>query len=879
MRQNITQLWGHLFALFFTAVLLLVGMNFFQLQPLLSAVILSIFAAIYLAAALISRRSLTVYPATLLLVVAYNLVLYGLGVPGIFLPLASSPVVFVLYLLARRLNRKDFDFVSGSLNGAGILVVIAIAFIVLLQAGSYAATASVVASFTLILLALHFILRFALEHKTWHQWAFIVLVVPGYLFLLHGYPSPALYLASAVMFVIPVWNLTRKQMVGESALLIATALYVASAASRYLPETLIPVGYAAAALALVSVTLSQYRWLQQVVPALASGLVLTVVPIALTFPWNQYSALFPFLALVFFLYVLSGSVLLRREQTMLGLIAGHVHVAFAEFIACVTLAYAAFEGFPPGYAYALLALLMAAVAVLAGLRVSPMVIKFRRHFFYLAGVFLTFGFLTALWRANPLGSTAANLSLTVVLLLGWYAVVEWSRSKVDRAGYETLLEAPAMTVAIAGALYVLGRSPGFSIDLLLPVGLMLPGALVYWRRQCPQALASSIVGLAVLILAALFSVGASSLVAALVFLALGIGLVVWEVGAWSYLRLLALGVTTLALIGLSYPWGVPGVFVIGALPVVYLIAASFVRAGKHRVTRIVLEASGYALVLLSAAALAFQVLLLPATILAAVYALVFFFVTGRNRQAAYLYPACGFTVLAAFLAALIAGLGVWYLAVAFPLTAIFYLAGSSLRSSESWRAHATEPLNFGGHFNAVVGAVAFLLLTTRLYDVVAFGGAALYLIVYAWMAYSRHERVFLAGAGLAVSLLILVGLSFLPFVERANVLGYFIPIALILLGYGWFLRRRGDTVGSAAVLAAVSVVALVSSGVLLWGEGLTLASMWTVLIVGSLVWLGMLMLTRLEVFVYLITASLALFVNYHPQWAGCFHPHCAGVSE
>jgi nitrate/TMAO reductase-like tetraheme cytochrome c subunit len=866
MRDHITHLWGHIFALLFSAALLLVGINFFLLRPALSAFILSIFAIIYLAAAFITRRTLTVYPGILLLVAACNLVLYALGVPPIYLPLANTPLVLALYLLARRL--KDLGFVSSGLNGSALVLVLGLVLFILLQIGTFASSAPILAFLTFIFLSLFFTLRFAVERNTWHLWACVVLVVPGYLFLLHSFAALALYFAATAIMLVAIWNLTRKRMVGEPILLMASALYVASAAFLQSFETTVPLGYIAGALALTSLSLSQHDRLQDEIPSLAAGLVLTFVPVALTFPWSQYTVLFAFLALAFCLYTFSGGVLLGRERSMMGLMIGHSHVVFAEVIALVALAYAAFNGFPPRYVNALSALLMAAAATLAGLRVKPIVAKFRCHFFYIAGLFLTFAFLTALWRADPWHNAATNLSLTVLVVLLLYALAEPSRPRVDSATYETLLEVPAITVAVSGALYVLNKSLGFSIDLLLPVALVLPGALAYWVRKRPQALASTIVGFAVLVLAALMAAGVSNTVAALVFLALGVGLAVWqvqswklEVGSWrlalsgverlevgSYVRLFSLGVVTLTSVGLVYPWRVPEVFIAAAWPVVYLVAASFLQTKERRVTRIGLEASGYGLMLLTAAVLAAQALVLPAAIIAALYALTFFVVAARTRQTAYLYPACGFTVLAAFLAALVVGLATWCVLLAFPLTVIFYAAGV--------RWQVAKPLYFGGHLNAVVGAIAFLLLALRLDDAVALAGTALHLIVYAWMAFRRQERNFLAGVALALSLLLLIALSF--FVERANVLGYFIPIALLLLGYGWLLRRRGDAAGSLAILSTVSAVALVSGGVVLWAEKLNPASAWTVLVVGSLVWLGLLLLTRLDVFIYLITASLAL---------------------
>jgi nitrate/TMAO reductase-like tetraheme cytochrome c subunit len=286
-----------------------------------------------------------------------------------------------------------------------------------------------------------------------------------------------------------------------------------------------------------------------------------------------------------------------------------------------------------------------------------------------------------------------------------------------------------------------------------------------------------------------------------------------------------------------------------------------------------LEGSGYALLILTAAVLVFHALVLEAIIISAIYALTFFVMTVRTRQPAYLYATSALTVLAAALAVLALDWGAWYLLVGFPLSAVFYVLGANNVSLPSYnnptllpesggeeenQSAMRAPLYSGGHLNAAVGAAAFLLLAPQMDDVIALAGAALNLMAFVWMAYRRQERGFLAGVGLSLCLFLLISLSFLPFVERTNLLGYFIPTILILLGYGWLLRRRGDMSGSQGILTAVSVVTLISGGVALWADGLGATSVWMVLVVGSLIWLGLLGMTRLDVFIYLITASLAL---------------------
>jgi nitrate/TMAO reductase-like tetraheme cytochrome c subunit len=721
------------------------------------------------------------------------------------------------------------------------------------------------------------LVRYSVEKRTWQIWMFNALVVPGFLFLLHSYTAQALYIASAVVFFVAVWNLSRKQRMTESALLIVSALYATSTTILKGYETLLPLGYAAGALALVSLSLSWHRRLQEVIPSLSAAFVMTLIPVALSFPWIEYSALLSFLALTFFSYTLSGSLLLGRERTMPGLVIGHIHVAFGDIIAIVALAYAAFKGFPLSLVNALTALFMAAVALLAGLRVNRIIIKFRWHFFYTAGLFLTFSFLTVLWHVNPLGSTSANLSLVVLLIFLLYGVGVWYRSRLDQVGYTTLLEVPAIPAAVSGTMLILGMQPGFSTDLFLPIGLMLPGALFYWRLKRPQMLAAPIVGLSVLILALLTAYGASFTIASLVYLTIGAGMAAWEIRSMgrggSYVRLFALGAATLASIGLSYPWHTPTVYIAAAWPVVYLFTASSMRGKNRQAVRVGLEAIGYGLMLLTATVLVIHTLFLEAVIVAAIYALTFFVMTARSRKSAYLYPATAFTVLAAFLVALIVGQGGWYLLWAFPLTVIFYAVGVlnlrltstpdplpelELGDERGNQSESKSPLYFGGHLNAAVGAIAFLLFADRLDDVIAFAGVALHLAIYVWMAYRKHERGFLLGAGLSLCLLLVISLSFLPFVERTNLIGYFMPTILLLLGYGWLLRKKGDAPGSQAILSAVSVVTLISGGVALWTDGLSPASVWITLVVGSLVWLGLLVLTRLDIYIYLITASLSL---------------------
>ena len=335
-----------------------------------------------------------------------------------------------------------------------------------------------------------------------------------------------------------------------------------------------------------------------------------------------------------------------------------------------------------------------------------------------------------------------------------------------------------------------------------------------------------------------------------------------------------MGVATLACIGLSFPWGFPDVVVLAVLPVIYLVASVYAR--DRRVTRIALEVTSYVLMLLTALVVAAQGMWIPAAIIATVYACCFFFAMARHRQALYLYPAGVFAILAAFLFALMAGRGAWYVLLAFPLTLIFHGVGTQIKSVHlsDWRVNAVKPLYLGGHLNAALGAIAFVVLAPNLGDFTALAGVTLNLILYAWIVYRRQEQTFLAGMGVAASLLALVVLSFLPFVSRANIIGYFSPVILVLLLAGWLLKRDKEQQGSRAMLSAVTALTLVVSGVALWGEELNQPSVWIALVIGSVVWLSLLLLTRLDVFVYLITACLALLGYSFVRATGdLFTPH------
>ncbi|MFQ6015320.1 MAG: NapC/NirT family cytochrome c [Anaerolineae bacterium] len=866
MRQNITRFWGHIFALLFTAVLLLVGKNFFQLYPLLSAFILAIFAGVYVAAAIIPRETLMLYPGTILLVVSYNLLLYSLNVPAIYLPLLSTPLVFVFYFLARYLEKRKLEFVSSGLNGSTILVTSGFTLIVLFKAALYSRSAPLLAFFTLILFALYFVLRYLIEKKAWHLWTFTLLAVPSFLFLLHSDTWLALYLASVLTWLVVARNLSKKQMVAESILLAFIVLYLVAAGYLGWGEDLIPLGYVACSLLLVSLGFALYSGLQEIVPFLAAGFVLTVLPMALTYPWTDYSSLVAFLGSVFFLYIMSGGVLLQREKSMLGLMVGHSHVTFGEIVALGALIYTAVRGFTPSYPNSLTALVFAAVAVLAGFRVRPLVVKFRWLLFYLAGLFLTLSFMAALFQADPFKNTAANLFWTVPFILLVYAIGQSSRNRVDEAGYYTILGIPVIAVAVAGAVYVLQetRLP-FSTALLLPAAFIIPGILYYFRLKLIEPLLSSVVAVTFLFLNLLVAVGLSKSISALAFLILGMAMAAWGLdltkkkSRWNYLLLFSLGVATLTSIALGYPWKEPEIFVTALWPVVYLITSSFLVEAEHRLPKIVLEASGYLLMLFTIVALLVNGFLMPAAIVSGLYALTFFFVWARRRVGPYLYPASIFTITALFLALLLVEQSAFYILFAVPLTVVFY--GAGVYFDKRGQSDYTMPLYIGGHLNGLVGAVAFLVLTARLNDLLGLAGALLHLLIHLFMAYKEKESTFLAGAGLSLSLSFLIALSFLPFVQASNVLAYFIPVVPLLFIYGWVLRKRGDTTGSWATFSSVIVLTILSSAAAIWVESIDPASTWIVLIVGSLLWLGFLFLTKLDIFVYLITATLA-FLGY-----------------
>src|SRR5512146_1506209 len=93
---------GHILAMVFIALLLAGARGFLSAHPVLGGALLALVAPVYYVAARVSGHRQFLHPASLLVVLGFQLVVYGAGVPIEFQPLVSLLAIGLLALAALR---------------------------------------------------------------------------------------------------------------------------------------------------------------------------------------------------------------------------------------------------------------------------------------------------------------------------------------------------------------------------------------------------------------------------------------------------------------------------------------------------------------------------------------------------------------------------------------------------------------------------------------------------------------------------------------------------------------------------------------------------------------------------------------------------------
>ena len=193
---------GHILAMVFIALLLAGARGFLGAHPVLSGVLLALVAPVYYVAARVSGHRQFLHPASLLVVLGFQLVVYGAGVRAEFQPLASLVPVGLLLLAASRRILKRIEGSSLSLYGATNFVIGAFSFWILLRISAQFADSPWATALALGGYAAYAWLGFQRTQKAAYVLTMVVLGSAAFFFLLYSFPAVALGLGAAAGLLV-----------------------------------------------------------------------------------------------------------------------------------------------------------------------------------------------------------------------------------------------------------------------------------------------------------------------------------------------------------------------------------------------------------------------------------------------------------------------------------------------------------------------------------------------------------------------------------------------------------------------------------------------------------------------------------------------------
>lgn len=858
---------GHITVLVFAAILLLSAHNFLIAHPLLSALLIAAFVPVYVFAARLTGSRYFIYPFLLLLVLAYNLLVYGLGAAPSSLPIFSLLPLAVIYFVGKQnLLQSLVPENSGeSCYGVNALMIALFASVTLLNVTDFFKEVPDLISITLFGYAGYFALRFFDTKKVLHIIWTVIFGLSAYAYLLHSRSALAL-LVAAILVIRLSYELfiVRQRLLPETAFFAATAVYLILQALRGTLDSHLVLGYAAAALTMFQLGLTFHRRgeMTTLLPLFGGGIIMSTVPLYLLYPYDNDVFSFAYLLLLFAAFVDAGRGLRARERTLLGVALSQFFGVTARIVLVAAFAYLVWKKFPASYGLAILAFGFAYLSMVTAFRTPSSILKRRSLYIYVAGIFLTASYMLATLRLAPTGIAAALLASGFLLLFSVLLLGYAFRKKLSAPQLNTVYDVAAIA-AIGGGVHQALRTAEDLPSALLVAGLLIAVSLLFFfRTRLPSVLYTVTVVIGLLVYVGSIQFGVSEEALGLPFLALGFAgalgafLTARRESPWqNFFYFVWYFCLTVSLV-LFFPFKAVGTYAAPFWAIAFLMLAGFKFIRSDRPFSLVLEILGH---LFAAAAIAYLLISsfhLQASIALFIYAALYAYLCLRDQQKWYLYPASLFAAAGYFF--MIYGLVAWqiYLVYSIPLAAIFYTLIALLRRRAL--PQFALPINLAAVLNTIVGALLFLLFPTTENTLVGWMTGVIYLAIYVALIRLAAERAFLAGVGLSAAFAVYHLLWYLPFVTAANHLAYFAPMSLLLAIAGWRLTGLKDRRGQWALYSAAITVALLASFFALWPEPTASGASRVVLLITMAVWLLLLNWTGSEVFIYLASLALAM---------------------
>jgi len=523
---------GHLLAMIFVALLLAGANQYLGAHPFIAGLLLAAFAFPYFAAARIMGERQFLYPAVLLLALAYHLLLFGLGIAPPFQPLFALLPVAVIHTIASQNPPSRPERASQALYGANAVLIGAMALWVLFRLTWFYHQAPLATALALAGYGAYAWLRFRATERVLASLAMVLLGSGAFLFLLYWRPQLALLLGTAAALLIGSLFYRRVPLAGregvphapgpateenedttwggvpsgpadrgsaphrvfngavgfwprlETAAFLAAGAYLLymGAAGGPLGTALIPFGYLVAGAIWLQLALALNRpgqpdilgprpaVLPRLLPLVGAGIALALAGCALLYPGSPLAPAVGYLAVFSLVFADTGTRLAQDSRSLIGVAAARLIAGLARIAPLAAFACIAAQRFPAGLRLALGALSLGLVSLLWAYRQTPKLFVRRNLYAYQAGIFLVLAYLLAERRLAAIGSPV-DLAAGAGAALVVLATAWLLRNGVTEACRLSLYEAASLGPLAAALIFPLGNrmEAFFAAELGLPV--------------------------------------------------------------------------------------------------------------------------------------------------------------------------------------------------------------------------------------------------------------------------------------------------------------------------------------------------------------------------------------------------------------------------
>ncbi len=882
---------GHLLAMVFVALLLAGANQYLGAHPFIAGLLLAAFAFPYYTAARITGERQFLYPAVLLPVLAYHLLLHGMGIAPELHPLFALLPVAVIYTIASQNLFQRPPRASQALYGANGVLIGVMALWVLFRLTWFYDQAPLATALALAGFCVYAWLRFRATEGSLHSLAMVLMGSGAFLLFLYWRPQLAVLLATTAGLLI--WGLFYRRADGpalprlETGILLAAGaylLYIGTAAAGRPPDAaLVPFGYLVAATIWLQLGLALNRPEQPdilgpnpavlpcLLPLFGAGVALAlagfILSTALLNPRMPIAATVAYLAIFAIVFAATGSRLAQGSRSLVGVAAARLIAGLGRVAPLVALAYIAVQRFPAGLRLALGALSLGLISLLWAYRQPPKLFARRNYYAYLAGIFLILAYFLVERRLAAVGSpvdlAAGAGAALVVLATAWLL-----RKRVTDACRLSLYEVASVGAIVAALIYPLANpiEPFLATQLGLP--LIFLSAIAFLAVREVSVLFSIPVALGFWLYIAEWLLGVRGEWLGVPYLVLGLA---WAAAAyrlsarasrWSPLLYFMWFVSVGVSVALFWPYQAVGAWLAPLWPVAFVLVARGSSSGRDPAFAGALEAIGGLLAMGATGMLLWQHLFAPMALALLVYALLYAWVAARHGAWAYLYAAAASVVAAFYMELLAAGWALLSLPLFLPVAAALSLIAMWLRR----RGNAREalPLDLAAAAGAATGAAILLALPFGQMTTIGWMSGLGYLVLYLLLSYNGAGQALLAGASLAGAFAIYEFLPALTPVTAGNHIAFLIPIALLLVLLGRWRQTGRDTQGAWALYAAAIAITVAASFFVL-GPVAVPAAARMVLLVALAVWLALMLVTEREIFIYCATLTLAILAYHFVQ--------------